>query len=222
MLLTKAMMTNKEFAVFGLGKFGRSVAETLAQSGCEVLVVDNNEEKIQDIADLVTYAVNADVTDADVLQSLGIGNLDAAVVAIADDLEASVMATILAKEMGVPYVIAKAQNEIHATVLKKVGADSIIFPEKAMGARTARSLISGNFIDLIELSSQFSLVEMQVPAAWVGKNLRELNIRDRCGVNVIATKNGESINVNLDPDTPFQSNETLIIVGDNELLGRIK
>ncbi len=214
-------MQKKEFAVFGMGEFGKSVAISLAKCGCEVLAVDNDSEKIKEIADYVTYAVTADVTDYNVLKSLGIRNLDGVIVAIAESLESSVMATIFAKELGVPYVMAKAYTEVHATVLKKVGADAIAFPEKEMGARIAKNLVSGNFVDLVELSSDFSMVEMKVPEHWKGKTLRELNPRDKCGVNVIAAKCGDNVNVNLDPDTPFKETETLIIVGDNNMLGRL-
>ncbi|MFA9377543.1 MAG: TrkA family potassium uptake protein [Lachnotalea sp.] len=214
-------MPKKEFAVFGLGEFGKSVALSLAKCGCEVLAVDNDSEKIKEIADFVTYAVTADVTDFNVLKSLGLRNLDGVIVAIAESLEASVMATIFAKELGVPYVMAKAYTEVHATVLKKVGADAIAFPEKEMGARIAKNLVSGNFVDLIELSSKFSMVEMKVPECWYGKTLRELNPRDKLGVNVIAAKSGDEVNVNLDPDDPFKATETLIIVGDNNMLERM-
>jgi trk system potassium uptake protein TrkA len=211
----------KEFAVFGLGEFGKSVALTLADSGCEVLVVDNDSEKVKEVADSVTYAVTADVTDFNTLKSLGIRNLDGVIIAIAESLETSVMATIYAKELGVPYVMAKAYTEVHATVLKKVGADAIAFPEKEMGTRIAKNLVSGNFVDLIELSSKFSMVEMKIPENWKGMTLRELNPRDKLGVNVIAAKYGDDVNVNLDPDTPFKDTETLIIIGDNNMLERL-
>lgn len=214
-------MVMKEFAVFGLGEFGKSVALNLAKNGCEVLVVDNDSEKVKEIADYVTYAVTADVTDYNVLKSLGIRNLDGVVVAIAESLESSVMATIFAKELGVPYVLTKAYTEVHATVLKKVGADAIAFPEKEMGARIAKNLISGNFVDLVELSSKFSMVEMKVPTTWEGMSLRELNPRDKLGVNVIAVKSGDEVNVNPNPDTPFVKDETLIIIGDNNMLERL-
>lgn len=214
-------MSTKEFAVFGLGKFGRSVAYTLAAGGCEVLVVDINEEKIKDIADDVTYAVAADVTDFNVLKSLGIRNLDGVVIAIAESLEVSVMATIFAKELGVPYVLAKAYTDVHATVLRKVGADEIIFPEKESGIRVARNLISGNFVDLIELSSKFSIVEMNIPINWIGKTLREVDPRHNFGVNVIAVKVEDNIDVNLDPDTPFCENSILVIIGENEMLSKV-
>lgn len=214
-------MRMKEFAVFGLGEFGKSVALNLIKCGCEVLVVDNDSEKVNEIADHVTYAVTADVTDYNILKSLGIRNLDGVIVAMAESLEASIMATIFAKELGVPFVMAKAYTDVQATVLRKVGADEIAFPEKEMGARIARNIVSGNFVDLVELSSKFSLVEMELPQSWKGMTLRELNSRDKLGVNVIAVKSGEDVRVNLNPDIPFEEDEILIIVGDNHMLERL-
>ena len=214
-------MTTKEFGVFGLGDFGRSVAIALANNGCQVMAVDVKEDRIQDIADYVTMAVRADVCDADTMRSLGIRNLDGVVIAIGDNLEASIMATIIVKEAGVPYVLAKAGNDIHATVLKKVGVDEIIFPEQAMGIRIARNLVTGKFIDLIELSSTFSMVEIAPPESWIGKTLRELNLRDRLGLNCIACKHGDDVDTNLDPDRPLRKEDTYIIVGENKTLEKI-
>ncbi|RDU24197.1 potassium channel family protein [Anaerosacchariphilus polymeriproducens] len=215
-------MAKREFAVFGLGKFGRSVATTLAASGCEVIAIDINEEKVEEVSDVVTVAVKADVTDNDALQALGIRNVDVAFVTMSEDLEASIMATILAKEFGVSYVIAKASNELHGTVLRKVGADEIVFPEKEMGARIARTMMAGNFIDLIELSSRISIVEMEIPKTWVGKTLRELNIRDRFGVNLIALKLGDRLDVNVLPDTPLEEKESIVVVGDTKAIHQIR
>lgn len=214
-------MASKEFAVFGLGRFGMSIAETLAQNGCEVIAIDAEEERVQDIADKVTYAMKANVTEKEVLQNLGIGNLDGVIIAIAENLEASIMTTILAKELGAKYVLAKAQNELHATVLRKVGADAIIFPEKEMGARIANSLASGNFVDLIELSSKFSIAEVKTPEKWVGRNLRELNVRDKYGVNVIAVKRGDNVDAIMDPNEPMHADETLILAGNKSDLQKI-
>ena len=165
-------MQNKEFVVFGLGRFGTSVAITLAESGCEVLVVDDNEDKINEIAPFVTHAVRAHITDGDTLRTLGIKNFDGAVVAIGEDLEASVMTTILVKELGIPYILAKAQSEIQAKILKKVGADMVVFPEKETGVRIANNLIMGNFFDAVELSSTFSLIECDPLKDWIGKSLK--------------------------------------------------
>ncbi len=214
-------MAKKEFVVFGLGRFGTSVATTLAESGCEVLAVDADEDKVHEIADFVTYAVKADITDGDALASLGIGNFDGAIVAIGKNLEASVMATILVKELGVPYVLAKAQNEIHSKVLKKVGADMVVFPEKETGIRIANNLIMGNFFDAVELSSTFSMMELDAPDEWIGKSLRELNLRAKDKINVIAIKRSDVLDINPDADMPINRNDVLVVIGKNEQLNRL-
>lgn len=215
------MAGRNDFVIFGLGKFGRSVAETLAYNGKEVLAIDIKEEVIQDVADLVTHAVQADVTDGDALKALGIGNFDVAVVAISNNLQASIMATILAKELGVPYVISKAQNEIHKRVLEKVGADKVIFPEREIGIRIANNLISENFIDYIELSVDHSIVEIEVIDEWVGKTLRELNMRANYGINVMAIRKGDKITITPGPDFVFQSSDVLVVIGSNVDLRKI-
>lgn len=214
-------MVKKEFVVFGLGRFGRSVAITLAESGCEVLVVDENETKIQEIAEDVTYAIKADVTDAEALSSLGISNFDGAIVAIGENLEASVMVTILAKEMGIPYVLAKAQSEIHAKVLKKVGADMVVFPEKETGIRIANNLLMGNFFDAVELSSTFSMMELDVLDCWAGHSLRELNLRAKYKINVIGLKRENRLDINPDADMPLHKNDIVVIIGRNEVLNKL-
>ncbi|MFI3173513.1 MAG: TrkA family potassium uptake protein, partial [Eubacteriales bacterium] len=142
----------KQYAVLGLGKFGYSIALQLENLGCDVIVVDNSAEKIQSIADAVTFAIKADIAETSIVKSLGARNLDGAIIGVSENLEASIMATINAKEIGIPYVIAKAQNELHATILRRVGADAIVFPEKEMGSRIAKSLVATNFADWIELS----------------------------------------------------------------------
>jgi trk system potassium uptake protein TrkA len=217
----EAVMTKKEFVVFGLGRFGRSVATTLAEGGCEVMVVDDDEDKIHEVADYVTYAVRADVTEADALATLGIGNFDGAIIAIGENLEASVMVTILVKEMGVPYVLAKAQNELHAKILKKVGADMVVFPEKETGIRIANNLMMGNFFDAVELSSTFSMMELDAIPEWVGHSLRELNLRAKNMINVIGIKRDENLNINPDADMPIERNDTLVIIGKNEILNKL-
>ena len=214
-------MAKKEYVVFGLGRFGRSVAVTLADSGCEVLVVDDNEAKIQEIAEYVTFAIKADVTDAEVLASLGISNFDGAIVAIGENLEASVMVTILAKEMGIPYVLAKAQSEIHAKVLKKVGADMVVYPEKETGIRIANNLLMGNFFDAVELSSTFSMMELDVLDSWAGHSLRELNLRAKYKINVIGLKRDNRLDINPDADMPLQKNDVVVIIGRNEVLNKL-
>lgn len=214
-------MQKKEFVVFGLGRFGKSVASSLADGGCEVLVVDNNEDKIHEMADLVTYAVKADVTDSEVMETLGISNFDGAIVAIGENLEASVMVTILAKEMGIPYVLAKVQNDIHAKVLKKVGADMVVFPEKETGIRIANKLIMGNFFDAVELSSTFSMMEIDAKNEWDGHSLKELNLRASYNINVIGIKRNGSLDINPDADKPLCRDDILIVIGENIQLNKL-
>jgi trk system potassium uptake protein TrkA len=215
------MSNRNDFVVFGLGKFGRSVAETLAENGREVLAIDINEEVIQDVADSVTHAVQADVTDGDALKALGIGNFAVAVIAISNNLQASIMSTILAKELGVPYILAKAQNDIHKRVLEKVGADKVIFPEREIGVRIANNLISENFADYIELSEDYSIVEVAVIDDWVGKSLKELNMRVNYGINVMAIRKGEKISITPGPDLILQSSDVLVVIGGNSDLRKI-
>lgn len=215
-------MAAKSFVVFGLGQFGSSVAVALAQNGCEVLAVDIDAERVEDIAETVTCAVKGDVTDPDIYESLGLKHMDGAVIAITNSMEASVMATILSKEAGIPYVMSKASSATHATVLKKVGADRVIFPEKEMGCRVARNMVFGKFMDTFELSERFSMVELKVPREWVGKSIRALDIRRNYGVNIIAVKQGEDVDVNIDPDGILKADQVLLLVGDNAKLKKIK
>ena len=213
-------MAKKEFAVFGLGEFGSSIAIALEENGCQVLAVDSNQEKVQEISAYVTHAACANVADQAVVRSLGIHNMDGVIVGIGENLESSIMATICVKECGVPYVLAKANSDIHATVLKRVGADQVIFPEKATGIRLGRNLASGNFLETIELSKKFSMVEIEVPKKWIGKTIRELNLRSK-GINIIARKGDlEDLVLIVDPDSVIQGSETFIIIGSNKDLER--
>ena len=199
----------KQYAVFGLGSFGESVAVTLQELGCEVVVVDNHMERIENISPYVSYAVQADIEDPEVIRSLGARNLDGVVVAVADDMEASIMATLVSKEIGVPYVLAKAKNDLHAKVLKKIGADSIIFPEKEIGQSVARNLVSGEFVDWISLSPDYSITEIAVPEKWIGKSLSEIDVRRTKDVNVVGVRIGEKIQVTIDPEEPLQNYDRL-------------
>ena len=212
----------KQYAVFGLGTFGKSVALELESLGCEVVVLDNSMEKIQDIADYVTYAMCADIQDPEVMEALGARNLDGAIVAIGQNFEGSILATILAKEAGIPNVIAKAQNALHETILKKVGADIILHPEKEMGARIARGLVSGNFVDWIELSDDFSLVETKIPANWVGKRLIDLKIREKYGVNMVGIVEDGKMDVTIDPYRELVEKSIVILIGSNEALKKFE
>lgn len=215
------MAKNKrQFAVIGLGRFGMSVAMTLAQAGYEVVAIDIDEDRVQEVSDYVTYALRADVTEAGVLEKIGLRNVDAAVIGIAEDLGTSVMTVIRAKEAGASYIMAKASDPLYGDVLKKIGADEIIYPERSMGTRVAKKIISGSFLDLYELSKNISLVEITVPEAWVGKNLVQLDLRKK-GINVIGLMQGEKVQVNLDPVMKLPAGATLIIVAENKILSDI-
>lgn len=211
----------KQCVVIGLGEFGTSIALTLEEQGCEVLAIDTDEKRIEEVTEQVTHAVVANAADPDVLDSLGIRNFDLAVVTIGNNLEASIMTTILVKESGVPYVLAKAQNELHAQVLRKVGADKVVFPERDMGIRVARNLLAGHFIDMIELSDQFSIVEVNTPSSWIGKNLKQLDLRKK-GLNIIAKKDGNTVETVLNPDRNLTGQEVYIIFGSNDALMHLK
>ena len=210
---------SKQYAVIGLGKFGFSVATTLAQAGKEVLAVDKDAEPVQEIADLVTYA--ADITDSRVFASLGISNMDVVIVGISENMESSILATLQAKEAGVPLVIAKGMSQMHANILKKVGADRVVMAESETGIRLGKSLISGGFQDFFMLSDSFSMVELPVPEEWTGHNLEELDLRKKYSINVIAVKDGEDIRVTVNPKTLLRAEEVLILIGENKELAKL-
>lgn len=208
----------KQYAVLGLGIFGRSVALEMEALGCEVIAVDNSMEKIQEISDYVTYAICADIQDAEVIETLGVKNLDGAVVAIGNNFESSILATIMAKEAGIPFIIAKAQSELHERILKKVGADAVIHPEKEMGVRVARNLLAGNFADWIELSDEYSILEIQIPKEWIGKRLIDLKVREKYNVNVVGIIENEKIDVTVDPYKELNEGTIVILIGANHVL----
>ena len=208
----------KQYAVLGLGSFGESVALTLENMGCDVLVMDDSYEKIQDISDKVSYAMKADVADPDALQALGGRNLDGVVVAVSENLEAGIMATMLCKEMGIPLVVAKAKNKLQGAILQRVGADRIVYPEIEMGSRVAKSLVSREFMDWIELSNDYSMVEIAVPDKWIGRTLVDINARERLGINVVGIIVNGKIDVTLDPQKPLPEGGILIVIGANDVL----
>ena len=212
------MTMEKQYAVLGMGSFGESVALTLENMGCDVLVMDDSYEKIQDISDKVSYAMKADISDPDALQALGGKNLDGVVVAVSENLEAGIMATMLCKEMGIPLVVAKAKNKLQGAILKRVGADRIVYPEIEMGSRVAKSLVSREFMDWIELSNDYSMVEIAVPDKWVGRTLVDINVRERLGINVVGIIINGKIDVTLDPQKPLPEGGILIVIGANDVL----
>lgn len=214
----------KQFVVIGIGRFGSALAQRLYDLGHEVLAIDVNEEEIQKISDKVTHAVTADASDESVLRSLGVRNFDVGIVAIGDDIQSSIIVTLMLKELGVKYVVAKAQNDLHAKVLLKIGADRVVFPERDMGERVAHNLIATNILEFIELSPEFSIIEFAIPHAWVGKNLRDLNLRVKYGVNVVAIKKADTEEINAAPkaDDDLDENTILVVIGSNDDLKRLE
>lgn len=212
----------KQFAVIGLGRFGLSVARTLHSLGHQVLAVDSDEEHVRAALDHSTRAVVADATDESTIRSLGIRNFDVIVVGIGGDIQASIMTTLTLKELGAPYVVVKAQSELHGKVLYKIGADKVVFPERDMGFRVAHNLVSSNVLEYIELSPNVSMVEIVASDKMVGKELRQLDLRNRFHVNVIALKRGGQINITPKADDVITVDDVLVVVGDNEDLKRFE
>lgn len=211
----------KQFIVLGLGSFGASVAVTLQNLGCDVVAVDQDMECVDDIADKVTYAMRADIGNPELLKSLDSRNFDGIVIASSENLEGSIMAVMSAREMGIPYILCKAHNKRCAEVLRKVGADAVVFPEKEMGKRIAKNLVSANLADWIALSPDYSIVEAAIPKRWEGKTLKELDVRKTYGVNVVGLKEGERVEITPDPDMPLRKGMILMLVGSNEALESI-
>ena len=216
------MKTKKTYAVFGLGRYGAAVARELVDNGMEVIAVDSNQKIVNDSAAYLPVCKCADVTDAEVISRLGISNIDVVIVCIANNLEASVMAIALCKEVGVKTVIAKCANEMHQKIMLRVGADQVVFPENESGIRLAKNLLSSGFIDMISLSKDVSMVEIDVKEEWKGKNLIELNLRKKYGFNVVAIKKGEDINVNINPEQVLDEKTTLIVIANTAKLGKLK
>ncbi len=212
----------KSYIVVGLGRFGSQLARELCRLGCEVLAIDVDNELVSQIASDVTHAVIGDGQDKEVLRALGAGDFDCGIVAIGDDLAASVLATMNLKELGVPYIIGKAHDDTHRRVLEKLGADRIVIPESEHASRLARSLSSPNVLDYIELSDDYGIIEVPAPKVWSGKNLRELNIRAKLGVNVLAIRRDGKINVSPAADFAFAEGDILVVLGDSAALKKVQ
>lgn len=207
----------KQFAVIGLGTFGASIARALFQMEQEVLAIDSDPELVDDIKDDVTQAIQADMDSEEVLRSLGLHNFDAVIVAIGKDIQTSILVSLLCKDMGVQCLVARARNDLHAKVLSKIGVDKVIFPERDTGMRLAHSLVTSNILDVIELSEDYSLVELAVPEAWSGKTLKELNMRVIYGLNAIAVEDKKGITqISPGPDRRLMLGESVTVVGSNE------
>ncbi|HZK33634.1 MAG TPA: TrkA family potassium uptake protein [Tissierellaceae bacterium] len=212
----------KSFVVIGCGRFGKSVATTLYNLGNEVLAIDKSEEIIQDISEEVTHAVQADVMDETVLKDLGLSNFDVAIVSIGSDLEASIMATLIAKELGIERVVTKAQSELHGKILSKIGADKIVFPERDMGVRVAHNLVSSNILDFIALSPNYGILEITTLKEWENKSLADLKLSSKFGINVMVIKKEKEIKVPPSGEDIIEKDDILVVIGKTEDISKIE
>jgi trk system potassium uptake protein TrkA len=215
-------MKPKQFAVIGIGRFGASVATTLYEMGHDVLAIDTDEDKVEGIVDQVTHAVVAESTSEAALKQLGITNFDVVIVSIGQDIQASILTTLVLKELGVSYIVAKARTSLHGKVLQKIGADRIVFPERDMGIRVAHNLASTNVLDFIELSPDYSIVEVIAPRDMLGKSLRDLDLRAKYGLNVMAIRTADRrINVSPAATDVLTEGDILIVVGENDQIQKL-
>ena len=207
---------NKQYMVLGLGRFGESLAKSLYKQGHEVLAIDSDEELVDAIAPYVTQAIRIDATDEGALQSLGVRNFDAAIVSIGQNMRDSILVCVLLKELGVPYLIAKATDELHAKVLRKVGVDRVIFPERDMGMRLAKSLLTPNVLELMDLSDDYQLVEIILPMKWAGNSILGVDVRKKYGISILAIHRGGQFLVSPSPDTVFETGDILLVLGQKD------
>lgn len=212
----------RSYIVVGLGRFGMEAARRLCELGCEVLAIDRDHELVQQISGDVTQAVVGDARDKEVLKALGVVDFDCGVVAIGGSLGDSVLATMNLKELGVPYVVCKAHDETHRQVLMKLGADKVVIPEQEQANRLARNLSSPNVLDYIELSDAYGIIEVPAPIRWIGKSLKDLNVRAQLGVNIIAVKQGKTINVAPGADYEIQPGDVMVVLGDTNALNAVQ
>ena len=212
----------KSYIVIGLGLFGAEVARQLCQQGCEVLAMDIRADLVQQVAEDVTHAVVGDGRDKDVLKALGAGNFDCAIIAIGDDLAASVLTIMNLTGLKVPYIVCKAHDETHRQVLEKLGADRVVIPEYEFAGKLARSLSSHNVLDYIELSPDYGILEVPAPSRWIGKSIKELNVRAKLGVNIIAVEGGGGTNVAPGADYVIKSGDIIVVLGDNKALEAVQ
>jgi trk system potassium uptake protein TrkA len=212
----------KSYAVFGLGRYGIAVARELVENGMEVIAVDADERIVNAAADELPICKCADITDPDVVRQLAISNVDVVIIAMANNLEASVMAVTLCKEVGVKTVIAKCGNEVHQKILTRVGADKVVFPENESGIRLAKNLLSSGFVDMVSLAKNVSMIELDVKSEWIGKNLIELNLRKHYSVNVVALRKGDAVSVDIDPHAALQESDKLIVIANTEKIAKLK
>lgn len=215
------MGINHSYAVFGLGRYGKAVAQELVRNGAEVLAVDTDEEIVNAAIADIPYCKCADITEPEVIKQLGIANIDVVIIAMASSLEASVMATMLCKEIGVKTVIAKCATDMDCKILSKVGADRVVFPESESGIRLAKNLLSSGFVDIMDLSSNVSMIELEVRAEWAGKSLLELNLRKKYSINVVAIIQDGNVSTDIAPEKPLSQTMRLIVIANTSRLRKL-
>ena len=215
-------MSKKSYAVLGLGRYGMAVAKELVASGEDVLAVDVDQTIVNAAALDIPYCKCADITDFETIKQLGIGNMDVVIIAMANNLEASVLATMLCKEIGVKQIVAKCADEMHCKILSKVGADQVVFPEFESGTRLAKNLISSGFVDVMDLSHDASILEIEVKSEWAGKSLIELNLRKKYSINIVAIRKGDKLQVDIDPAMPITTDMSFIVIGNPNKLGNLR
>lgn len=211
----------QQFLILGAGKFGQSIALKLQELDQEVMVVDKDPDVVERLAQEISFAVEGDVSHEATLKEIGVRNYDVVIVSIGDDMQASIMTTILVKEMGAKRVVCKAENDLHAKVLYKIGADRVVIPEKEMGKRIAQNLVNKSILDFIDLSDEYAIVEMPVPAAWVNRSVLELKPRQNHGINIIALKRGDDLLVKITPDTLLTKGDVMVVIGETEEIERL-
>lgn len=212
----------KAYIVIGLGRFGQTLARQLCALGAEVLAIDKRGDLVQQVADDVTHAVVGDGEDKEALRALGARNFDCAIIAIGSNLSSSVLTALNLKELGVPYVICKAHDETHRKVLEKLGVDRVVIPEQENAQRLARSLNSHNVLEYIELSPDYGILEIPAPKSWIGKTIKELNVRAKLGVNIIAVENDKKTNVSPAADYTIIEGDIMVVLGDNYALEAVQ
>lgn len=211
----------KQYIVIGAGRFGTSLATSLVEAGQEVMVIDDNEKVIQQLSEVMDNVAIVNATDESALRNIGLRNFDIAIICIGTDLRASIMATLLAKELGVPYVISKATDKLQADVLRKIGADRVVFPEHDMGVKLSKALTFDNLVDYMQLDDTHSIFELTVPVAWVGSSLKELSVRKKYAINVVGIKRDDKFEVPANPNKVFEENDIIVIAGNSKLIEEI-
>jgi len=212
----------KQYIVVGLGRFGRAIAETLCQDGAEVLGVDCKMDMVERMRDELTQTIQMDAMDRDALETLGVQDFDIIFVTMGSDIRASGTIVLLLKELGARRIIAKAHDEFHGRMLEKLGADQVLFPERDMGRRVAHSLISGNVIEFMELSTQYSMAEIRPKPEWIGRTLKELAMRSRMDINVVAIRNGDAVNAMPQPETRINEGDVMLVVISENALKKLR